>query len=111
METTAYPGETLSVYLVAVGQIDGVVLSVIRAISQGLQLPLEYITQPAVIRKCTELQYPILTNGVDDATTLKLYSNEPCSTSSYALTVSIAIHPCPTGLVFPARKNAAVKID
>ncbi len=93
-----YPGQNLSVSVIAVGQLNGTVPSVIRAVPDGLQLSDEYITQQAENnKKCTKLHYPLVKNTTDVVTTLELYSDEPCSTSGYPLTVQITFLPCPTG--------------
>ncbi len=95
-----YPGQTLSINVIAVGQMNGTVPSIIRAVSDEIQLSREYTTQPAENnRNCTELQYPLLVNSTDApiTTTLKLYSDQPCSTSGYPFIVNITFLPCPTG--------------
>ncbi len=99
-DVAKYPGQTLSVCVVAVGQLNGVVPSVIRAVPDGLYLSKEYTTQVAEnSKKCSELQYPLNMNRtvIVNSATLELYSDEPCSTSGYPLTVQITFLPCPTG--------------
>ncbi len=95
-----YPGEILTLILVSVGQTDGPVPSVIRAVTENLKItPLFKVTQPTENKSdCTELQYPLFSDDIMNAR-LKLYSDEPCSTSGFPFTVHITFLPCPVGFI------------
>ncbi len=92
-----YPGQTLSIDVVAVGQMNGIVPSVIRAVPTGLNLTREYTTQPTVPRECTKLQYPVLPDSAGRTTALVLYSDESCSTFGIGFAANVSILPCPNG--------------
>ncbi len=98
LDVRVYPGHMLSLAIVSVGQMDGVApSSVIRAVTENLVITSDFqVTQPTESNKsCIALQYPLLSKEM--SATMKLYSEEPCSTSGIPLTVHITFLPCPVG--------------
>ncbi len=114
VDVHVYPGHMLSLAIVSVGQLDGVApSSVIRAVTENLVITSEFqVTQPTDSSKsCIALQYPLLSKEM--SATMKLYSEEPCSTSGFPLTVNITFLPCPVGFTLSdqGRECASVKRD
>ncbi len=97
IDVQKFPGQILSLTLASVGQMDGIVPSVIQAVPHKLTITTDFkVAQPAENNKdCTKLQYPVLSTEMNAS--LKLYSYKPCSTSGFPLTVHITFLPCPLG--------------
>ncbi len=94
---TVYPGQVLMISVAAVGQMNGIVPSVIRTISENLMITADFkVTQPTQDSKvCSQLEYPLFSTRRNAK--LQLYSDEPCSTSGFPFTYLITFNPCPVG--------------
>ena len=95
-----FPGATIGIPVVALGQYDGAVPAVIQTYtSERTRLgPLQH-TQWSN-NTCTNLQYtvgPTIGNSTWNEATLTLYTDEPCSTLGFPLEVFVTFLPCPLG--------------
>ena len=94
---TVYPGQTLEVPVVAVGQRNGTVPSIVRSSlssqSSSRIGSLEMSQQTG--RQCTILQYTVFSrNSFEEIT---LLSDNPCADPGTKLTVYTDVLPCPPG--------------
>ena len=89
-----YPGETVPISVVAVGQREGIVSSAVRSyLDKDRLLPSQYVQQTT--KACTTLNYTVFSK---QDVTLELYPEGPCSTVSDTLLVQLSIHQgCPPG--------------
>ena len=91
---SVYPGETLQVSVVAVGQRDGIVPAAIATrVDRGRLLHSQYIQQTT--KMCTALNYTVFSQ---QNVTLDLYPEGPCSSISDTLLLHVSVHQsCPPG--------------
>ena len=107
----AYPGETLSLPLTAVGQQNGAASSVIIAY---LNAPTtasfgEREDVQAVTARCSLLPYTLLSRSSSE--TFLLYSEAPCGTLGVPLKVNVTLLPCPTGFQLSQTSSSCVCAD
>ena len=107
----AYPGETLSVPLVAVGQQNGAASSVVIA----------YLNSPTTARfgeredvqsvtaQCSLVPYTLLSRSSSES--FLLYSEAPCGTLGEPLLVNVTLLPCPTGFQLSRTSSSCVCAD
>ena len=94
-----FPGATIVVPLVALGQYDGTVPAVIQTYpSEGIALDDLQHTQQSN-NTCTNLQYTasIIDINTWSEATLTLYADEPCSVVGVPLEILVKFLPCPPG--------------
>ena len=95
-----FPGSTLLVPVVALGQRDGIVPGVIQTYpSDGIALD-DLQTTQHTNNTCTNLQYTVrTTSGIDVSSeaTLTLYVDEPCSLGGFHLELLVMFKICPPG--------------
>ena len=93
---TAYPGETFSVSLVAVGQRNGIVPSLIKSTIDGNGASLGDLQYAqSTENACTPLHYTV--SSVNHSVTLTLLADGPCLDLGDSLQVNIDLKPCPVG--------------
>ena len=99
---SVYPGETFQVSLVAVGQREGIVPSVVRSCpNKGRLETSQYIQQTTTT--CATINYTVFSQ---QDVSLELYPEGPCSTVSDTLLLQLRIHQgCPPGF---ALENSSV---
>ena len=107
-----YPGETLHVSLVAVGQRNGTVPSAVRSrfrdSNVGFLQGFQYIQETE--GACTKLSYTVFSrsnsfNGIE----LDLYADGPCSTFSDKLVLQLVMKlPCPHGFTLSKEHRSCV---
>ena len=93
-----YPGETIRIPVVAVGQRNGTTPAVIRADWDGLEIGNLQNTQ-ITNKTCSLLQYTVLATDPETAgnRSIILYADEPCSRSGFPLTIKVKFLSCPDG--------------
>ena len=93
-----YPGGTIHVPVVAVGQRSGTTPAVIRADWEGLEIGNLQNTQ-ITNKTCSLLQYTVLATvpEIIDNRSIILYADEPCSRSGFPLNIWVKFRPCPDG--------------
>ena len=93
-----YPGETIHIPVVAVGQRNGTSPAVIRADLEGLQIGNLQNIQ-TTNKTCSHLLYTVLATDSETAgnQSIILYADEPCSRSGYPLTIKVKFLSCPDG--------------
>ena len=93
-----YPGETIYIPVVAVGQRNGISPAVIRADLEGLQIGNLQNIQ-TTNKACSLLQYTVLATDPETAgnRSIILYADEPCSRSGFPLTIKVKFLSCPDG--------------
>ena len=95
-----YPGELLHFPVVAAGQGNGIIPSVVAAFfsnKHGNTSLAEFQGTQSVKKTCTELYYQVHTSDTNHSDTLILYADGPCSTSGKLLNISLQFLPCPPG--------------
>ena len=93
---TAYPGETFSVSLVAVGQRNGIVPSLIQSTIDGNGASLGDLQYAQSTKNaCTPLHYTVL--SINHSVTLTLLADGPCLDLGYSLQVNVDLRSCPVG--------------
>ena len=95
-----YPGELLHFPVVAAGQGNGIIPSVVAAFfsdKHGNTSLAEFQGTQSVKKTCTELYYQVHTSDTNHSDTLVLYADGPCSTSGKLLNISLQFLPCPPG--------------
>ena len=93
---TAYPGETFSVSLVAVGQRNGIVPSLIQSTIDGNGASLGDLQYAQSTKNaCTPLHYTV--SSVNHSVTLTLLADGPCLDLGDSLQVKIDLRSCPVG--------------
>ena len=99
---SVYPGETVQVSVVTVGQRNGIVSSAVRTyVDKGRLQTSQYIQQTTTT--CTMFNYTVFSQ---QDTSLELYPDGPCSTVSDNLFIQLSIHQtCPPGF---GLKNSSV---
>ena len=93
-----YPGQSLRISAIALGQNNGTTASVVLAELDESRISigdLEY-TQ-STTTTCTNLHYTILTSATSLQGELALYPSGPCEKEGKLLAISIEILPCPLG--------------
>ena len=92
-----YPGETIHIPVVAVGQWNGTTPAVISADLEGLEIGNLQNTQ-TTNKTCNLLQYTVLaTEPEKDNRSIILYADEPCSRSGFPLKIAVKFRSCPDG--------------
>ena len=107
-----YPGETIHIPVVAVGQWNGTSHAVIRANLEGLEIGSLQNTQ-TTNKTCSHLQYTVLaTEPENDNTVLAtlpeiaddhsimLYADEPCSRSGFPIKITVRFIPVQMGFLY-----------
>ena len=99
---SVYPGETIQVPVVTVGQREGIVPSAVRSHpDKGRLETTQYVQQTA--KTCTTIIYTVFSQ---QDVSLELYPEGPCSTVSDILLLQLSIHQgCPPGF---ALENSSV---
>ncbi len=102
-----YPGGSLQIPVIALGQRNGSVPAVIRTsflntISFG---ELEYTQR--INNTCTNLRYTILTS-VEGIHQVELYAQGPCSSEGRSVVLQIEVLPCPHGFELSNTEQACV---
>ena len=93
---TAYPGETFSVSLVAVGQRNGVVPSLIQSTIEGNEASLGDLQYAQSTKNtCTPLHYTV--SSINHSVTLTLLADGPCLDLGKSLQVNVDLKSCPVG--------------
>ncbi len=95
-----HPGETVSISVAAIGQVEGIVPGVIHArFNDSYEAELNHLqtTQTTSIQ-CTALQYTVYSKAAGTAT-LVLYVEGPCVPSVIPLSLTINFLPCPSGFL------------
>ena len=93
-----YPGETLEVPVIALGQRNGTTIAVIQVTdtSKTTLNSLEYSQN--INNSCNTLKYTIQSWAIDTTQEMTLYAQGPCSpTQTNTLTVIVKIKNCPPG--------------
>ena len=95
---TAFPGETVSLPVVAVGQVNGMVPAVMHAkFSHPEQAWLAQLQNTQNVNlSCSFLTYTLYSNGFK-STDLSLSVEGPCGDSGIPLTMFVNFLPCPDG--------------
>ena len=99
---SVYPGETVQVPVVTVGQREGIVPSAVRSHpDKGRLETTQYVQQTA--KTCTTIIYTVFSQ---QDVSLELYPEGPCSTVSDTLLLQLSVHQgCPPGF---ALENSSV---
>ena len=102
---SVYPGETLQVSVVTVGQRDGIVPAQVRShMDRGRLLSSQYVQQTSKV--CTTLNYTVFSQ---QNVTLKLYADGPCSTFGYRLALNLTVNEtCPPGFNISLEESSCV---
>ena len=91
---TVFPGETFAVHVVAVGQRNGIVPSLIKSsLDRNIATLDDLQDAQSAGTKCTPLQYRVFSEN--RAVVLQLYADGVCLEQGRPLSVNIAILPCP----------------
>ena len=103
-----YPGETIYIPAIAVGQRNGTSPAVIRADLEGLQIGNLQDIQ-TTNKTCSLLQYTVLATDPETAgnRSIILYADEPCSRSGFPLTIKVKFRPCPDGFSLSTQGRCA----
>ena len=91
-----YPGETVQVSVVTVGQRDGIVLAQVRSrVGRGTEFPSsQYIQQTN--KACTTLNYTVFSKQI--VSQLELFADDSCSTFGDKVVLDLIINStCPPG--------------
>ena len=93
---TAYPGKTFSVFLVAVGQRNGIVPSLIQSTIDGNGASLGDLQYAQSTKNvCTPLHYTV--SSINHSVTLTLLADGPCLDLGDSLQVNVDLKSCPVG--------------
>ncbi len=92
---TAYPGATVNVTVVALGQLDGAVPATIRAITTQMEIGDQEYRQ-RIPKQCTTVSYTVYARP-GNASSLELFADGPCLTTGQELMVEIEVRKCPPG--------------
>ena len=105
-----YPGGTLKVPVIALGQRNGPTTSVIKVVDTSNSIKLTSLEYSQNINNsCTMMKYTILSRAVGTTQEMTLYAQGPCSpTQTNTLTVTVNIQHCPPG--FQLSMNEAICI-
>ena len=103
-----YPGGSLQIPVVALGQRNGSVPAVIQtsASSKIRFRDLEYTQR--INNTCANLQFTILTSVEEMQEGVELFAQGPCSQEGRSLVIQIEILSCPHGFVFSSTNQACV---
>ena len=108
-EVSVYPGQTIGVSLVAVGQRNGTVPSTTFAKYEpddGATFRDLQSTQKIDQTTCTELHYTIFSRN--DTETLKIYVDDSCGLEGIPLSVIVILLECPIGFTLSNSSNQCV---
>ena len=108
-EVSVYPGQTVGVSLVAVGQRNGTVPSTITAMydpDDGATFRDLQSTQRIDQTTCTEIYYSIFSRK--ETETFKIYVDESCGVEGVPLSVSVMLLECPSGFTLSNSSNQCV---
>ena len=108
-EVTVYPGQTVGVSLVAVGQKNGAVPSATTAIydpDNGATFRDLQSTQRIDHTTCTELNYTIISRKQTE--TFKIYVDSSCGSEGIPLSVNVTLLKCPIGFTLSNNSNQCV---
>ena len=107
-ELSVYPGQTVGVSLVAVGQRNGIVPSTINAVydpDDGATFGYLQSTQKSTTA-CTELRYTIFSAKVVE--TIKIFVEGTCGAEGIPLSVNVMLQNCPIGFTLFNSSNQCV---
>ncbi len=102
---TVYPGASLRVAVVALGQRNGTVPATVVVYPDGLVLEQLENTQ-AISNKCSNLSYTIYAEP--GYASLVLYSEGACLTQGIGLTINVKVLPCPPGFEKKTRSTGEI---
>ena len=109
-EVSVYPGQTVGVSLVAVGQRNGTVPSTTTFAQyepdDGATFRDLQSTQRIDQTTCTELHYTIFSRN--DTETLKIYVDDSCGLEGTPLSVNVILLECPIGFTLSNSSNQCV---
>ena len=108
-EVSVYPGQTVGVSLVAVGQRNGAVPSTTTAIydlDDGATFGDLQSTQRIDHTTCTELNYTIISRKQTE--TFKIYVDSSCGLNVIPLSVNVTLLECPIGFTLSNSSNQCV---
>ena len=108
-EVSVYPGQTVGVSLVAVGQRNGAVPSATTAIydlDNGATFRDLQSTQRIDHTTCTELNYTIISRKQTE--TFKIYVDSSCGSEGIPLSVNVTLLKCPIGFSLSNSSNQCV---
>ena len=108
-EVTVYPGQTVGVSLVAVGQRNGAVPSATTAIydpDDGATFRDLQSTQRIDHTTCTELNYTIISRKQTE--TFKIYVDSSCGSEGIPLSVNVTLLKCPIGFTLSNSSDQCV---
>ena len=108
-EVSVYPGQTVGVSLVAVGQRNGTVPATITAQydpDDGATFGDLQSTQRIDHTTCTELNYTIISRKQTE--TFKIYVDSSCGSEGIPLSVSVTLLKCPIGFTLSNSSNQCV---
>ena len=108
-EVTVYPGQTVGVSLVAVGQRNGTVPSATTAVydpDDGAAFRDLQSTQRLDHTTCTELNYTIISRKQTE--TFKIYVDSSCGSEGIPLSVNVTLLKCPNGFSLSNSSNQCV---
>ena len=107
---SVYPGGTLEVPVIALGQRNGTTTAVIQVIDHSNNIKLSSLEySQSIDNTCNILRYTIVSNAVGTAQEITLYAQGPCSpTQTNSFTVTVNIQHCPPG--FQLSMNEAICI-
>ena len=104
-EVTVYPGQTVGVSIVAVGQRNGAVPSTITAqyVSDDGATFRDFQSTQTSNPTCTELFYTIFSQR--DTEVIKLYAEGTCGAEGIPLSVNVTLLDCPIGFALNSSTN------
>ena len=108
-EVSVYPGQTVGVSLVAVGQRNGTVPSTTTAMydpDNGATFGDLQSTQRIDHTTCTELNYTLFSRRQTE--TLKIYVDSSCGLEGIPLSVNVTVLECPIGFTLSNSSNQCV---
>ncbi len=93
-----HPGETVSISVAAIGQVEVIVSGVIHArFNDSYEAELNHLQSTQTTNaRCTTLEYTVYSKAVGTAT-LVLYVEGPCGPSGIPLSLTLNFLPCPSG--------------
>ena len=108
-EVGVYPGQTVGVSLVAVGQRNGTVPSATTAVydpDDGATFGDLQSTQRIDHTTCTEFNYTIISRKLTE--TFKIYVDSSCGSEGIPLSVNVTLLKCPIGFTLSNSSNQCV---
>ena len=108
-----YPGGTLEVPVIALGQRNGPTAAVIKVVDTSNSIKLTSLEYSQNINNsCTMMKYTILSRAVGTTQEMTLYAQGPCSpTQTNTLTVTVSIQHCPPGFQLSMNEPICICAD